>query len=164
MANMPNLRGLLSVTLAGRMAHPAVILAILMFSGLLLYCAIRVWQGFQGGEQGFNLRFSVTLMITMLVSYHFYIHDLSILALPLVLVVNHLAKSKDACSARRYGLLLITVLSLISLAHICFFAGQEPIQCPGCRIAAVPTTLGSGNRLLQALRMAPGTEAQRAAL
>ncbi len=163
-ANMPNLRGLLSATLADRMTHPAVILPILMFSGLLLYFAVRVWRGFQGGEQGFNIRFCIALMITILVSYHFYIHDLSILALPLVLVVNHLAKSKDRWSARRYGLLLITGFLSVSPMYV-FLLGKSQLNVLAAGLLLFLPLLGAEIGYFRRNVLALGAEEpQRAAL
>lgn len=60
-----------------------------------------------------DLRFSHLIVATLLVSYHLYVHDLTLLAIPLITLLNHGATSgRDAPMARKAILVVLIVLSL----------------------------------------------------
>ncbi len=90
--NMPNLRGLLNVTFEAlnlKMAAGAVAVAIsLALYGLCLY----LWrQEVDAQDPAFDLMFSLTLVTTVLVSYHLYAHDLFPLTLSLILFFRYVS-------------------------------------------------------------------------
>lgn len=90
--NMPNVRGLLYVTfetLNLKMAAGAVGVAIsLALLGLSLY----LWrQEVDAQDLAFDLMFSLTLITTVLISYHLYAHDLFLLVLSLILFFRYVS-------------------------------------------------------------------------
>jgi hypothetical protein len=84
--DMPNLRGLLE-TLSGR-AAPSVFTAIALVLSLFLvfFCWNRWKQKFNGFQ--FDLTFSLSLIAVTLASYHAYLHDLSILLIAVLLLID----------------------------------------------------------------------------
>lgn len=121
-ADMPNLRGLLWAV-AGN-ALPAggfpVLVALLSF-GLLAW-VFRQWGEAASREAPpLELRFSLALVVTLLVSYHAHLHDLSLLVLPALLLLAHLNAAEDAQKLRR-GRGLCALLLL--LAPLCLFLLQ----------------------------------------
>jgi hypothetical protein len=90
-ANMPNLRGLVGILLAGR-ASPTIsngVIAVLSL-GLLLLVSAK-WR-ICATDPTFDLGFSLFSVVTVLVSYHAYAYDLSLLFLPVLLLVGELSE------------------------------------------------------------------------
>jgi Glycosyltransferase family 87 len=104
--DMPNLRGLIagSLNLAGL---PAMLL-IITLSIVLLALVVRWWNVEPG--QKFELGFSLCLAVTTMTSYHLFVHDLSILMLPILLLAELLAAGQIVGLARR--LLVGSIASL----------------------------------------------------
>ena len=81
---MPNLRGLAYLFLPRNISNAATLVA----SVSLL--AVAAWVIRNAGEDKmFDLRFSLALAVTALVSYHAASYDLTMLVVPIVLVVNY---------------------------------------------------------------------------
>ena len=83
----PNLRGLF-LTLAGQGNSPAVDRLVFVASALLLAVTAWLWgRSASGRVQGQRLAFVLSLLATILVSFHAYVQDLSLLflALPITL-------------------------------------------------------------------------------
>jgi hypothetical protein len=92
-ADMPNLRGFLSVLLTGRTPKFAAdVLVGFLSLGLLLFTSSR-WKA-ASTEAQFDLGFSLALVMTVLVSYHAEAYDLSLLFLPLVLLPECLRQAE----------------------------------------------------------------------
>lgn len=103
--NMPNLRGLLSMILSGLPPGAAMII-LAAFSLLLLGWATR--HGFpQSREWGLAsaLGFSLNLVVTVLVSYHAHVFDLTLLLLPAAVAVGALVSGETLPSRPRKMLL-----------------------------------------------------------
>lgn len=108
---MPNVRGFLESTLTGA-AGPWRYSARIAASAALLMWLWAGWHSEQGAkETTFNLKVSLTILITVLLSYHLYTHDLSILVLPSVLTVNYMF-SESAQSPTALAVLGASVLIL----------------------------------------------------
>ena len=89
-ANMPNLRGLVSILLAGY-ASPTVSNGVIVVLSLgLLLLASAKWR-ICAADPTFDLGFSLYIVVTVLVSYHANAYDLSLLFLPVLLLVNEMS-------------------------------------------------------------------------
>lgn len=89
-SDMPNLRGLLDMLLHDR-SYSVWALA----AGSLGILVLTLWRTREVGSRDFfDLQFSLTVVATVLVSYHALAHDLSILALPIALLLNDLQSSR----------------------------------------------------------------------
>jgi hypothetical protein len=90
-ANMANIRGLLYDLLPTGNFEFLVFLATIVISvGLYALCAY-LWRGkFDVLDPGFDLKFALTLVTTVLVSYHLYPHDLFPLTLSLILTFRYI--------------------------------------------------------------------------
>ena len=78
---------------------------------------IYLWRGgFDALETIFDLKFSLTLLTTVLISYHLYPHDLLPVALSLILLFRYLnieRTSRKSLSLAFYSVLLILFLPVI---------------------------------------------------
>jgi Glycosyltransferase family 87 len=84
----PNLHGLISLlTLPD---HPVLGAAcLLVVSGMLLVAATFAWRTRRPDDpRNLNLAFAATLIVSVLLSYHILVHDLSVLFLALLLAVE----------------------------------------------------------------------------
>ena len=91
--NMPNLRGLSNVAFdALGLDLPAgavAVIASLALYGLCLY----LWRGeLDANDAGFDLLFSLAIVVTVLISYHLYAHDLFPISISLILLFNHVSR------------------------------------------------------------------------
>lgn len=99
---MPNLRGFLYSTLAGRLSPPGLNLLLALCSVILLVWGIQRWgPGYksQGGE--FDLLLALDLVVAFLVSYYAWPHDLVLMGLPILLTFSYFETSRAAVSLRR---------------------------------------------------------------
>jgi hypothetical protein len=84
-AGMPNLRGLMYMFLpAGSYAVP---LLLLLSFGFLAFAAWKIRSATTPNL--FELKFSLALVVTALISYHVVSYDLSMLLVPIVLLLNY---------------------------------------------------------------------------
>lgn len=91
-AIMPNLRGLTYVLLGGaglESLNGGITLVI--SAGLYLHCLYLWRQKFDVLDPGFDLKFSLTIVTTILISFHLYAHDLFPLTLPVILLYRYLS-------------------------------------------------------------------------
>jgi hypothetical protein len=136
--DMPNLRGLLEGWSFARGFPGAHVITIAFSIGLLVWVIVKgrgrtpSSQRFERDfDLDFDLRFSVAMVTAVLVSYHAFPYDLSLLVIPLLLVVNYVIAT---ASLHRYrsralmvpmGLLFLTPVYLllwIRLDHFNLFA------------------------------------------
>ncbi len=104
-ADMPNLRGLLSALPGVQDGTTSATALVVSLSLLLLILAALSWRRTRGGtlqEAGSSL----ALVTTILVSYHSYAYDLSLLILPILLVSNCAVRQTDSFSRADKVLLL----------------------------------------------------------
>lgn len=106
-ARMPNLRGFVQTLFLGKIPESYLNVGILFCSAVLIVWAGRRWGGNSKSEDTTtDLRFSLNVVATVLVSYHLYLHDASLLILPLLLVGNHLLSKNGPQGLARSGLSL----------------------------------------------------------
>jgi hypothetical protein len=114
-ALMPNVRGLSTALLHGEnfRAMAAIVVVSLALYAFCLY----LWCGkFDVVSSGFDLKFSLTLVTTVLISYHLYAHDLFPLSLSMILLFRYVSSAdpyRPALSNVFYGLLLIFFLPFV---------------------------------------------------
>ena len=119
--DMPNLRGLVagSLHLAGL---PAMLL-IIVLSIALVALAVHWWRVQPG--QKFELGFSLCLAVTTIVSYHLFVHDLSLLMLPILLLAEQLLAGQIVGRARHILAASLAVLFFTPLYAILQFWLRE---------------------------------------
>lgn len=100
---MPNLRGLLEGPLAHLFSKSgSEVLIALVSIALVLFTASK-WKTDTG--TGFNLGFSLCVIVTILVSYHAVVYDLSLLVLPMALILDHVRQDESLRGGMRVALL-----------------------------------------------------------
>jgi hypothetical protein len=86
---MTNLRGLLYVVLQGTTIAAATQFATLLASALIYVCTLSLWRGPWAVDGAlFDLRVALGLVTTVLISFHLYSYDASLLLLPLLLAFD----------------------------------------------------------------------------
>jgi hypothetical protein len=118
-ALMPNVRGLTYVVLhAGNLVPMMDIVTVGISLGLYVLC-LFLWRGEIGARgPGFDLKFSLAVVTTVLISYHLYSHDLFPLTLSLILFFRYVASgavSHWALSNAFFLLLIILFFPLLPL-------------------------------------------------
>jgi hypothetical protein len=84
-ADMPNLRGFASV-FVGPQPGPFVTALLTIIAVALLIWVARRWDQTRG--QRFNLAFASTLILAVVISYHAYAYELTVLLLAIVLLLD----------------------------------------------------------------------------
>lgn len=119
--DMPNLRGLVagSLHLAGL---PAPLLIIVLSIAILALAAY--WWRVEPGDQ-FVLGFSLCVAVTIIISYHLLVHDLSLLILPILLLAELLFAGEIVVRARRILLASLVILFLTPVYAVLQFSFRE---------------------------------------
>lgn len=115
-ANMANLRGLLAGWTGLNPPPRWIEIVIVAVSIGLLYWASRRWNPSDLVENSWDSGFSLCLVVTYLVGYHGYNHDMSFLLLPLLLTGDKmLATCREASAGFKLalGLMFFTPLYLL---------------------------------------------------
>ena len=87
-SGMPNLRGLLENPFTHLISRSfSEVVLVLLSTALVLFTA---FLGKSAPATTFNLGFSLCVMVALVVGYHTFAYDLSLLMLPIVLVADHL--------------------------------------------------------------------------
>jgi hypothetical protein len=107
-STMPNLRGLLYVLLGGFVSPVALNVGTGVFSLGLVVWAAFLWED----PAVADLDFALSILVTILVSFHLLIHDLSLLIIPVFLVLNFL-RARNLTWSRSGILALAPVLTLL---------------------------------------------------
>jgi hypothetical protein len=102
-ADMPNLRGLLVTMLARAPGVVTNSLIALLSIGLFILASSK-WK-ISASNPTFDLGFSLVTVATVLVSYHAFAYDLSLLLFPVLLLLNHLQTTANGRGQRRFMLL-----------------------------------------------------------
>jgi len=117
-SDMPNVRGLLSLLAP---SLPNFNWVVILLSAILFL--IAAWMARSSASDPRGLVFSLLLFTTVLVSYHSLGYDLSILALPMLLLTAWLGDGRSAANWTRTAILvgwlflLFSPLQLILLLH-----------------------------------------------
>ena len=89
-ALMPNLRGIVYLSLAAQLPIAVYPLTALLTLGVLTYI-VRLWRRVPPeNETIFDLTIALVLTLTVLSSYHAYTHDFALLLLPALIVTRYL--------------------------------------------------------------------------
>ena len=103
-ADMPNLRGLADTVLAPLATKSLVTVIVAFVSIVLTLLTSAKWKLSCEGTP-FDLGFSLCLVVTILVSYHAFAYDLSLLLLPVLLVANYLRGPSQVSARDKFALL-----------------------------------------------------------
>jgi nitrate reductase NapE component len=127
-SGMPNLHGLfegLFADLISRSSSDALLallsLALVVFAAFLSKPAMA---------PTFNLGFSLCVIVTIVISYHAFTSDLSLLVLPIVLVADHLEGGGGNCGWMRVALLGPVLLLFLTPLHmfLAFYAHRYSLM------------------------------------
>ena len=99
---MPNLRGLMYATFGSHLSHHAFVLLVGAVSALFVLVALWALQRKEATVQEMHLHFALLVTVTQIVSYHGFLHDMTVLLLPLYLVWNSLAETGLHTWKRRF--------------------------------------------------------------
>jgi Glycosyltransferase family 87 len=92
---MPNIRGFLHLLVDGRLGSPAFATSVALISGLVLWLVAKNWR-----DERLGLSFSAAVFATLLVSFHLYNYDLTLLLLPIAIVCGELARRERPLSSQ----------------------------------------------------------------
>lgn len=84
---MPNIRGGLHLLIGERLGSPMFGTLVALISALVLWLVARKWR-----DEQLGLSFAAALLATLLVSYHLYNYDLTLLLLPIAVLGGELAR------------------------------------------------------------------------
>ena len=87
---MPNIRGALYILFHSQMSASHLSALTASISALLVIAAITCFARFK--HQALVLSFSMLMAISVLASYHGYLHEMSLMILPFFVVLRHLAQ------------------------------------------------------------------------
>lgn len=140
-AVMPNLRGLLEGWPVVREFPNAMRGVVLACSLVLLLWVIATGRSLRGFRNQLDLQFSVATVATVLLCYHSYAYDLSILAIPVLLISHGIEAGKQPWKSRvslwlPVGLLFCTPLYILlgfRSDHLNLFAIVELLWLWGIR-------------------------------
>ena len=132
---MYNLRGFAYVLLHSKLANSTLHTGTLMVSAVMV---LLVAVSFLGRRRNLSaVDFSFIVSVTLLASYHSYVHDMALLVLPLLLVAGHIAgqelTAKRIAMALTAGALfmlpsvfpLLFPVALLLFAALLFFEMSE---------------------------------------
>jgi hypothetical protein len=140
---MANLRGLTGFFCAGPRS-PGCIAVLSVLSAAALVKTLLAWQHAEYGNDAplasrqaqFDLAFSSTVLFALLVSYHLYPHDLSLLLLPISLLLWH-ARARTALLHTQPRSLTVGLSALLFLPPPHLFA----LLAGGYALLAIPLFL-----------------------
>jgi len=107
---MPNLRGLMYPIFGTHLSHPVFVLLVGAVSVLFVLAALWASRGKCGTVQGKHLQFALAVTVTEIVAYHGFLHDMTVLLLPLFLVWNSLAETGLTTWRRRVLAAIVLLL------------------------------------------------------
>ncbi len=113
-ANMSNIRGLSHLLFqGGTLERMSVFLIVIVSLGLYGYC-LHLWRReFDALKLGFDLQFSLTVVTTVLMSYHLYPHDLFPLILALTVFFRYFVLGATTRQTTRIAFFLLIALLLL---------------------------------------------------
>ncbi len=126
---IPNLRGLMYGIVSGgegALSHSwaaGVIVAVGLISLAALVWAIRlVMPAHADSVEGFDLAFSLAVIVSLLLSFHILAHDLVLLALPFAIVVDRMIATRVARNARFAGSVILISIFYVYEVYLFLFA------------------------------------------
>jgi hypothetical protein len=114
---MPNVRGFVEAVLANRVGHGYLNALVAVSSFILLGWAIHRWGklNWDPGEKAFDLSFSLSLVVCFLVAYNSFMHNLIVLALPMLILLNYSAEISQGALSRWRPVLPLILLFLLTV-------------------------------------------------
>jgi glycosyl transferase family 87 len=113
---MTNLRGLMYMILDLGGLSGATNILTLVFSILVYVIALRLWpRSADERNELFNLRFALAVAMTALVSFHLYSYDGTLLAIPLIIMLNQILKDPNSYAVRHRVFLAILIAWFLPL-------------------------------------------------
>jgi hypothetical protein len=110
--SMTNLRGLSFLLESKELTNIVTAAASLIVYG----CCLLLWKNkVKVDGPVFDLRFSLAIATTVLVSYHLYPHDAIILTVALILTFSYVLKDRARTTIARNGFLLVLILLYLPL-------------------------------------------------
>jgi hypothetical protein len=100
--HMANIRGLLSLLLKFIMPDKIIIGAV-----ILLSCILVLWAVNRASDD-LNLKFALASLLTLLISYHCLLHDVSLLFLPTVILMDFFRSRGNRTKAERIAFILLS--------------------------------------------------------
>jgi len=126
---IPNLRGLMYGIVSGgegALSHSwaaGVIVAVGLISLAALVWAIRlVMPAHADSVEGFDLAFSLAVIVSLLLSFHILAHDLVLLALPFAIVMDRMIATRVARNARFAGSVILISIFYVYEVYLFLFA------------------------------------------
>jgi hypothetical protein len=116
---MPNLRGAMFVLFSDRISEGTMKASVLGLSLLLVLWASTRWKWPAAGTpKGLAVLFSLQLSVMLISSYHLLVHDLSILGLPILLMLNELMGPRAFSAGVRITLIATAALFYLTPLYI----------------------------------------------
>jgi len=114
---MPNVRGFAETVLADRVGHRYLNVLVAVSSLTLVGWLIRKWRrpDWDPGKKNFDLLFSLSLVVSSLVAYHSFMHNLIVLALPVALLLHYCRGSGRSTFSRWQPVLPLILLFLLTV-------------------------------------------------
>lgn len=131
---MPNLRGLLEGFMDGRIPRPYVTALVMGISIALVLLVAAAWRR-TGSRPSISpsskdLGFSLAVLTVVLVSYHLYVYDATLLVLPAILVAKTIFDAKNMSTRARFTVLLLATLWFSPLWTVLLFRiGYLNLMC-----------------------------------
>ncbi len=152
---MANVRGFAAMLFLGKLPESYINIGILVCS-----LALTIWAGTKWSQAGpepdeqMDLVFSLNLVVTLLVSYHMYLHDASLLILPILLVANRIfsgAGMETRLSRTFGGVILPFFLTPLCVLLMFWYEQTNLLSIPMLIFAVlVSTTMRGGRRPIAA--------------
>jgi hypothetical protein len=138
-----NLRGLIEQVFSSWASARVILAIVIALSAVAVFLLVRKWRDVRPDEsQRLDLIFSLTLLVTLLVSYHGMLYDFTLLLLPVLVVVNRILIAPPSTSGARISLLApIAVLFFTPLYMLFWYRHWEQSNLMALVIIAWALTL-----------------------
>ncbi len=99
-----NLRGLIEQVFSSWASQSVILIVVIAASAGAILLLLRKWHCIHQDEsQQLDLIFSLTLLVTLLVSYHGMLYDFTLLLLPVLVVLNRILLVRPSARSARIG-------------------------------------------------------------
>ncbi len=138
---MPNIRGLVAL-INGPYVHIQFQALLVILLSLVAFCITAIWA-LKFRDEPIAIRFSCIVVTASLISYHYYIYNATILALPILLVANEMGGRECSRLFRGSYALLLTLLCFTAVCGLFFYSTALPLLGAEtlvlfCLILAIP--------------------------
>jgi hypothetical protein len=119
----PNLRGLIEQVCASWASPQIMLAAVIALSAAAIFLVVRKWRSAQRNEpQQLDLLFSLTLTVTLLVSYHGMFYDFTLLLLPVLVVLNRILLGTWRTAGLRIGIVVPIAILFCTPLYMVFWS------------------------------------------